>query len=64
MKIVRIISASLCVIGFMLALGTVGRMDYLDEIGELYSIHEFAFQIILSIVFMIQTVFVFRKDLK
>ena len=60
MKNIKMIVGFLAVIGIMLVLGGAGKVDCADEIGEYIAMKDFVPQMILGLILMIPSWFVFK----
>lgn len=61
LKIVRKVTGLMFVAGMILAFGTVGTCDYLDEIGQGWSIMQMLPRIMVGLLMMLP--FIFTQDL-
>lgn len=62
LKIVRKVAGLMCVAGLFLAFGTVGTCDYLDEIGQEWSIMQMFPRIMVGLLMMLP--FIVTQDLE
>ena len=59
-KVIAIMSLILAFLGLFLVIGTVGGVDYADEIGEQIAVKDFLPQIVVGIVMMIPAMILFK----
>lgn len=53
LKVIRTIAGTLAFIGFVLALGAVGKSDFADEVGEYIALKDFIPQMLIGVILMI-----------
>lgn len=62
LKIVKIITGTIAVLGFFVVIGAVGACDYMDEIGQHYNFADYIPQMIIGLLMIFQ-MFVINKCL-